>query len=144
MANTITAANAVFMLSVAGVFSSPQQIQGFSMEDVFDTEPIEPTEVQMGVDGNMSAGFVFVPTKQGITLQADSASNSLFEQWRSAQVSLGDVVFGNATVLLTSISRKYTLTKGVITSYPQFSDAKKVLMPRKFGLTWQSVSPAPV
>lgn len=141
---SITSANAVWMLSVPGVFSSPQQIQGFGMEDMFDSEPIEPTEVQMGVDGIMSGGFIFVPTKTGVTLQADSASIAIFEQWRAAQVSSGDVVYGNATVLQTAIGRKYTMTKGLLTGYPQFADAKKVLQVRKFGITWQSIAPAPV
>lgn len=143
MAKTITAANAVFMLSVPGLFDAPVQLQGFSAEDVFDTEAVEPAEVQMGVDGWMSAGFLFVPIKQGITLQADSDSNDFFETWYSNN-SADDLFIANGSVILKSISRAYTMTRGVLTSYPSIPDAKKVLQPRKFGITWNKVEPAPL
>jgi hypothetical protein len=144
MARTITANNAVFMLAVAGVFSTPQRLQQFSADDVFDTEPIEPTETMMGVDGNLTAGFVFVPTPQSVTLMADSPSNDLFEAWMAASRAARDVIYANATIRLPSIGKSYALTKGVLQRMPQFAGAKKVLQPRVYGLLWESVTSAPV
>jgi hypothetical protein len=138
----ITAANSVYILSIAGLFP-PIQLQGFAAEDVFDTEILATAEVLMGVDGVMSAGFVFVPTKQTITLQADSASVVIFEQWQEAQKTIKGIYSATGLVTLPAIGRKYALTNGVLTSMPQISDVKKVLQPRKFGITWQDVSPAP-
>jgi len=144
MTGTITAANAVFTLSVSGVFNVAQQLQQFAADDVFDTEAIEPAEVMMGVDGHLSAGFVFVATKQSITLQADSPSNLIFEAWQQAQKTARDIFFAQGGVILNSVGRAYTMNRGVLTSYPSLPDAKKVLQPRKYGITWESISPAAI
>lgn len=144
MAKTITAANAVFMLSITGLFDAPVQLQGFSADDVFDTEAIERAEILMGVDGRMSAGFVYTPTKQGITLQADSDSNDIFETWNANNAPPNDLFFANGSVVLPAIGKAYTMSKGVLMSYPSMPDAKKVLQPRKYGITWEKIEPAPI
>ena len=54
----ITSSSAVFMLSVPLVFPVPQQLQGFSTDDAFDTDSVEPGETKMGVDGIFSAGVL--------------------------------------------------------------------------------------
>lgn len=143
MAKTITAANAVFMLSVPGLFDAPVQLQGFSADDVFDTEAVDPAEIMMGVDGYMSAGFVWVPIKQGITLMADSDSNDIFETWY-ANNGPNDLFVANGSVRLKSIGKSYTMTRGVLSTYPSMADAKKVLQPRKYGITWNRIEPAPL
>lgn len=142
MARTITAATAVFMLSIPGVFTTPQQLQGYSADDIFSTDPLESAEVLMGVDGNMSAGFVFVAIKQSITLQADSLSNDVFDQWYAAQQQIKDVYFANGVVILNSLGQKWTMTKGVLLPFPPIPDAGKTLKPRKFGITWESIGKA--
>jgi hypothetical protein len=144
MAKTITSANAIFMLAVTGVFDTPVQLQGFSADDVFDTEAVEPAEIMQGVDGVMSAGFIYVPIKQGITLQADSDSNDLFEEWYRQQQAAVDIFFAQGTVRQPAIGKAYTMTKGVLSTYPSMADAKKVLQPRKFGITWERIEPAPI
>lgn len=139
---SITAANAVFMLGITSVFPSPQQLQGFSADDIFGTDPMESAEVSMGVDGRLSGGFVFVPVKQGISLQADSISNQLFDNWFTAQQTAQDTFIANATVLLPGLGKKWTLTRGFLTTYPPIPDAGKLLKPRRFGITWERVRPA--
>lgn len=138
----ITAANSVLMLSISGLFDSPQQLQGFSADDVFDTEATDAAETMMGVDGKLSAGYVPVPVNWSITLMADSDSNILFEQWYEAEKTARTKYWANATVLLPAIGRKWTMTNGVLMSLPQIPVAKKVLQPRKFGIRWESISPA--
>lgn len=143
MARTITSANAVLMLAVTGVFSTPQQIQNFGPDEMFDTEAIDMVETAMSVDGVLSAGFVFVPINQNITIAASSDSNDIFEGWRSAMLAGPEVIFANGTLALTSVGKKYAMSNGVLVSYPSFSDGKKTLMPRKYGIRWESVTPAP-
>ena len=140
---SITAANAVVMLGVAGVFPIPQQLQGFAADDIFATETNEPVEILMGIDGIMSYGFVNVPVKWSISLQSDSPSNDVFDNWIAAQKTNQDAYPANATITLPSLGLKWVMTKGVITTYPPIPDAKKVLQPRKFTLTFESVDPAP-
>ncbi len=139
----ISSANAIYMLGVASVFAAPQQLQGFSADDIFDSEPIDTAEISMGVDGILSGGFVFQPAKQSVTLQADSDSNAFFEAWYNAQVAQKTVFYAFGLVTLSSINRDYVLTRGVLTAYPPMPSAGRILKPRKYGITWQSIAPVP-
>jgi hypothetical protein len=139
---SITSVNAVFALSVPNVFSATQ-LQGFAADDIFGTDPVELNEVVMGVDGILSAGYVKMPIRQGISLQADSTSIQYFEQWRAAMQAANDVYFANATITLVSIGRKYTCTQGALGTYPVLSDAGRTLKPRRFTITWQAIVAAP-
>jgi hypothetical protein len=52
------------------------------------------------------------------------------------------VFYANGTLNIPSIDRKYTLTRGVLTQIPPAPDAKAMLQPMAFQITWQNVSPA--
>jgi hypothetical protein len=138
----ITGANAQFTLAISGLFNAPLPLQGFAADDVFDTDAIESTETLMGVDGILSGGMVNVPVKQTVALQADSPSMFLFDQWWATQRANQMVLFAQGVVVLTSLGTKWALTNGLLTSYKPIPDTKKLLQPRRFGLTWESVSPA--
>lgn len=140
---SITSANAVFSLTVkdAGIAAN---LQGFSADDIFDTEQVEAGEAVIGVDGNLSTGFVYALIKQSISLQADSPSIVLFENWYGQERAAVDKYLASATVTLKSINRRFILTNGTLLTYSAMPDAKKLLSPRKFGLAWQSVLPAPM
>lgn len=144
MAKSLTAANAVIMLGVTGLYSVPQQIQGFSADDVFDTDAVESAETMAGVDGKLSGGWVYVPRKQNITLQADSDSNEFFENWAAAQDAARELYYGFGLTSLPSLNRAYTMVKGILTSTTPTPSAKKVLQPRKYTITWERLTPAPI
>jgi hypothetical protein len=142
--SSITSANAVIALTIAGVFPTPVQLQGFAADDVFDTDQVNPSETLMGVDGILSAGFVFVPIQQNFSLQADSPSNFIFEQWNAQQQAAAEIFFANGIVTLTSINKVYVMRKGVLSGYKAIADGKRVLQPRRFSITWESIVPSPV
>lgn len=139
----ITAANATILITIPSIFPTPQQLQGFAADEIFDTDSVESVETLMGVDGVLSAGFVNVPIKWGISLQADSASNFIFDTWYTQMQVAKDVFPASAIVLLNTIGTKWALTNGYLTAYKPMPDAHKLLMPRKYGITWQTISPAP-
>lgn len=140
---TLTSANAAIFLQIAGLFPTPQQLQGFAVDDIFSVEKLNSAEVQMGVDGRFSAGFVFVPVKWNISLMADSESNFLFDQWYTAQQTGRELLPCSGIVLLETLNTKWTLTRGFLTGYPVMPDAKKILESRNFELTFQSITPSP-
>lgn len=142
--SSLTGATAIYALGVTGLYTVPQQLQGFAADDVFSTEAIQSAEVLMGVDGNLSAGFVYVPVVQNISLQADSPSNDLFDQWWAAQQAAEETYIANALITLKAIGKKWTLTRGFLTKYSPVPDTKKLIQPRQYGITWNRVSPAPV
>ena len=139
---SITSANAEILLSIPSLFPIPQALQGFAAEDIFDVAEIEPTETLMGVDGILSAGFVFVPIDQNFAFQADSPSIVIFDTWWTAMQVVKDVYFATATVLLPGPGKKWAMNNGVLKSYKPLPDAKKVLQPQRFRITWQSALPA--
>jgi hypothetical protein len=140
----ITSANAIYTLQVANLFTTPIQLQQFSADNVFGTEPLASAETSMGIDGNLSAGFVYVPVVQSVELQADSASNDLFDQWWQAMQIAQAIFPAQGLVTLLSIGKKWTLRNGVLTTFPPIPDAQKILRPRRFGITWERVSPSPI
>lgn len=143
MARTITSANSILLLSIAGLYDIPQQLQGFAADDVFDTETLEPVETMMGVDGVLSGGWVPMPIKQNISLQADSESILVFENWYAAQQTARETLIASGSVQLPSVGRKYALTRGFLSSLLVTPSAKKVLQPRRFQITWGQITVAP-
>jgi hypothetical protein len=129
-------------MSISTLFPAPFQLQGFSGDDIFTTSPLATTEVIMGLDGKLSGGFVFVPVPWNLSLQADSGSNSYFDQWYAAQQLAKDVYQASGVLILPGIATKWALTNGFLTSFPVFPDAAKTLRPRRYGTMWESVSPA--
>ena len=140
---TLEGATAVFTLSINGVYSAPQQIQGFATDDAFATQAIKRAEVLMGVDQVLSGGFVAVPIQQDIFLQADSPSNAIFDQWDAVNQG-GVTMTATGLIVLPGISSKWTLTKGFLTDFTPTPAVKKLLQRRQFGITWNflQVSPA--
>lgn len=137
---TLTAANAIILIAVPGLFDVPQRLQGFATDDVFDTDDVAPVETAMGVDGIQSAGWTPVAVKQGYTIQADSTSIDFFERWYAAQQATREVYLASATTYLSSVERKYDQTRGALTSYSPMPNAKKILQPRKFAIMWERVT----
>jgi hypothetical protein len=125
------------------LFNNPVQLSGFAADDIFTIGPLPSTEVLMGVDGVMSAGFVFVVIKQMIALQADSASNAIFDAWWNAMITSKDAWLAQGIVKMTTIQSKWILTNGALTQYHPIPDAKKLLQPRRHEITWQLVQIAP-
>ena len=142
-AGSITAANAIVMLTVPELFLTPQQLQGFAADDVYDTDGINSVETMMGVDGRLSGGFVFVPVAQNYALQADSDSVRFFDTWWTQMQAAQDVYPANGTVLLPAVGKKFTMTRGFLTGYKPIPDAKRVLQPIRFAITWNRVAPSP-
>jgi hypothetical protein len=140
---TLTAANAILLLSVTGLYVTPQRIQGFSTDDAFDVDTVEGAETMMGVDGLLSGGYVPKERKMTVTLQADSLSNDFFDNWVSAQDVVRELYIANGSIAIPSLSKKYTLTRGILSSYKPLAGVKKTLQARPFVITWQAVQPAP-
>lgn len=144
MAKTITSANCVLTLAIASLFTTPQRIQGFAVDDVFDTEAIATAETKQGVDGHLAGGFVYEPIKCGIHLMADSDSNELFETWAATNRSQQESLIASGFIILPSINRAYAMNRGFLTAVPLVAPVKRTLGERTFTITWESITPAPL
>ncbi len=139
----ISCANAILTISQPILFPTPQQIQGFAPKNMFDVPEIQSLESMMGADGKLSFGFIYVEIPWNITLQADSASNLIFDTiWTQQQATKG-VYPVNGLLKLPSISSKFTFTNGGLKRYKPAPDGKEVLQTRSYGFVFESIAPAP-
>jgi nitroreductase len=141
---TITSANSVFTIVIAGLFPAPVQLQGYASDKAFATEAVALAEVQMGVDGRMTGGYVPNPVKQTITLQADSPSKFIFAALIQATKTAREIFYISGTITLPSTGESFVLTRGILTNGKQIPDAQKVLQPQDFEITWESVNASPL
>lgn len=140
---TITAANSVYMLTVGTLFPTAQQLEGFMADDVFDTDDVDVAETIMGVDGNLSVGYIPNPVEQTIYIMPDSPTSDLFDAWYAATKAAREVIVASATVWLPGPQKKYACAKGVLKRIKPIPAVKKTVQGVPYRLTWQSVLPAP-
>lgn len=138
---SITSANATLFLSIAGIFSAPQQIQQFGMDDAWTTSLTAAGDFKTGVDGFGTGGYIPRMPTTTIRLLADSPSIVVFENWILFQDTVGDITFAQMTLLLPSVRRKYTGFKGGLGDQSSFPDGKKMLEDREFRITWLPQGP---
>lgn len=139
---SITSANSVLTLVVAGLFPAPVQLRGYATDKAFAMEALQMAEVQMGVDGRMTAGYTPNPSVQQITLQADSPSKSFFNAVIGAMKTSREVYWFSGTLSLPSTGEVFTLTRGVLTKGKQIPDGQKVLQPMDYEITWEAANPS--
>lgn len=142
--STLTSANATFLLSIDGLFPTPVALEGYATDDAFTADAITQAEVMIGVDGQLSAGFVFSPQPMGVTFQATSKSLIIMDAWRIQQGANREVFSANGVITIPSIGMTYTLKNGYLTSAKPLPDAKKILQPMPYIITWESVIGAPI
>ena len=140
MPTSITSANSQLTLSITGLFNSAMPIQGYAADGGFQTEAVAAAEVMMGMDGHMSAGFVFTPVKFKVTLNADSPSKTVFDQWYEFSRGQREISYCQAVLTLPSTGESYTLTNGVLQSYAGTPAGKKVLQPVEYEITFESLT----
>lgn len=141
---TLTGANSVIMLGATGLIDVPRQLQGFAADDVFDTDSVNSAETVDGVDGIMSAGWIYASVQQGYSLQADSNSMDFFETIYSAQKQVQEVYRLFGTIYLPATQKVYTMTRGVLQGYVPIPSVKKLIQPRKFSIKWEHVTEGPL
>lgn len=143
MARTLTAADAVITLTIPGIFSTPQQLQGFGADNVYEMGNQNVAETVPGVDGILSAGYIYEPVDQTFTLQADSASNDVFALWYATSQQQKAVFRCSGSTTLPAIGKTYVSVNGVLVSMPPAPTTGKILQPRKYLVRWQSISEVP-
>ncbi|MEI7410056.1 phage tail fiber protein [Pectobacterium aroidearum] len=139
MSNTITSADSIFALTVTNLFPSAQTLQGYAADAMFALGDTEMAVSVRGADGKLSAGFVFGEYLQTITIMPDSPSRELFETWQLTSLTSKAVFRCNATIILPGISRKFTLTNGVLQRVKAMPDANRVLQAMTYQINWQDV-----
>jgi hypothetical protein len=138
----LTGADVILTLTIANVFNTPQQLQGFAADDVYEMDELDSVETLMGVDGVLSGGFVWKYQQQTYMLQADSDSNDIFDLWYSQQVADLTTYVAQGIAILPAIGKKFIMTNGYLRGYKP-PGVKKLIQPRRYRIEWNKVLPAP-
>lgn len=137
---TITSANSVATISApkAGVVGAT--LEGYSTDRAIFSDAIQIAEVQMGVDGRMTAGYTPMPQPVTITFQADSPSlRNVIKPIVQTIKNTRDIVWITMEVALPGPGEKYALVRGTMTNAKQMPDLGKVLQPVDVQFTFQSI-----
>ncbi len=140
---SITSVNSVFLLTVAGLFPTPQKLQEFGVDDAFVADIADTAETQVGVDGYGVAGYVPRTVPMTIRFLASSVSLNLFEQWIGAQDAAGEILYCSAIISQPSIGRKYTCYYGTLMRVSTMADVRRVLQNREFHINFLPQGPIP-
>lgn len=141
MAGTLTTANSVLAMTTEALFPAAQLITGYAADNIFETDAVENGEYSMGIDGRLSAGFVYNEIPFTLTLQADSDSLKLFEQVYQYEVSNRTKLLQNLTVTLPSLRRRYDLKNGFMRSY-KAPAGQKILQPGVVAFVFARIEPS--
>jgi hypothetical protein len=136
---TITSANSVFTITAAAAGIVGVTLYKFSADRSFFTDARQVAEVQMGVDGYMTAGYTPMPQIMSLTFMADSPSKSIFKAIEQTMKAAKEIIYLTGEVVLPSTQEKFTLTRGVLTQTKTMPDGGKLLQPVEYQITWQSV-----
>lgn len=139
--STITSANSVFTIAVAGLFPVPQILHGYAADRAWESESVDLTETKMSVDGKKSAGYVFNPVTQTISLQADSSSRAVFTAIINAMKAAREIYVISGTIDLPATGESFICTNGTLKASKMVPDAGKVLDQMNYVIVWESINP---
>lgn len=117
MSATLTVANSSIAITVEALYPTSTLLAGYAADNVFEAAAVENGEFSMGIDGKLSAGYVYNEIPFTLTLQADSESLPIFENIWQYESSNRDKLTIGMTVALPSAGKRYTMKKGFMRSY---------------------------
>lgn len=141
MAATLTTANSSIAVTIEALFPSGVLLQGYAADNVFEAAEVQNAEVSMGIDGNLSSGFVFNPLPLTITLQADSPSLRVFEEVWKREVSTRNKLAIGLTISLPANGKRYTYKNGIMNSY-KAPAGQRILQPAVVQFTFGRMEPS--
>jgi hypothetical protein len=136
----ITSQNSEFTLTIPGVFSGPVVLQGYAVDDAFDTTNVKPAEVKQGVDGRKSSGAVPFLVVQKIHLMPDSPAIAIFDQWLGAiKAARDDLPASEGSIWAPSLGKAWSCSNGTLTEASVVPNAKKLFESQEYEITWEAV-----
>lgn len=138
--NNITSANSsISMTSVLGNIDFSK----FSSDSIGSSDMVKFTETKIGVDGQMSAGYI--PTIKSFTLNFEASSSSipyLLDLERLAEVTKTPQAIV-MTMSVPAVNKKFICTGFFTDCHPTYA-LGKVLEPMSFKFDFNDVIPMPL
>lgn len=117
MAATLTVANSSIAVTIEALYPASVLLRGYAADNVFEAGTVENGEFSMGIDGTLSAGFVYNPIDFTLTLQADSESLEIFKQVYQYEVANRTKLRVGLTVALPANGTRYVMKDGYMRTF---------------------------
>ena len=142
MSRFITSADTVITMTASTIFPAPVTFKDFAVEDIFGTDEVQRSEVQMGASGTLVAGYVPQAKTFTVSFLATSETIDIMETLQGAQEVAKAVYRLDGTVRIPATGKSYTLTNGYLVSSKSMPDAKKTLQAQSYKFTFESIMPS--
>jgi hypothetical protein len=137
---TITSMNSEFTITIPDVFDGPVILEGYAVDDAFDTANVKPAVAKQGVDGRKSSGKVPYLVVMKVHLMPDSPAVAIFDQWNGAiQAADDDLPAQQASIWSPSLGKAWALYNGTLTEASIIPNAKQVFEAQEWEITWEAV-----
>ena len=136
----ITSANAQLYLTVDELYPAGIPLQNFSADSMATSDDMEISQVRMGVDGGMAAGYVPNPYTVTITLEASSPSLETMQSILQAMKVNKRTYECKLVLTIPATKQVHTWTHGVLTNGNPVPAPKKVLDPTSWKFQFQDYS----
>lgn len=136
-AQHLTGASAIVTLVVDELYPSGVVIEGFNEDDLMQLDNLTRTEYNMGVDGKLSAGFVYYPIELTLGVMPNHSGYKIFENVAQVQQTLVAPLALSMTIALPGIKRKYTLPNGYVTEFAVMPSVNRLIQPATVGLVFE-------
>jgi hypothetical protein len=143
VAFTLTAANSVLIFAVPDVFPVPQRMQGFGIDDAFETDAVTVAQIIKGVDARKSQGFVPYNIPFKFVLQADSESILTMDIWNATEAASNETFPVEGTVILPGLGKIFVLENGTLKTTMVMPGVKKILQQQPYEIEFDTCVVAP-
>ena len=138
----ITSANAQLYLTVDELYPAGIPLQNFSADSMATSDDMEISQVRMGVDGGMAAGYVANPYAVTITLEASSPSLETMQSILQAMKVNKRTYECSLILVIPATGQVHKWSHGVLTNGNPVPAPKRVLDPTSWKFAFQDYTVA--
>lgn len=136
-----TAISAKLIINIPELGLAGHKVEGFGADEAVTFEEVDVSEIYIGVDGQLNAGYIPQLKTMRILLSATSPSLTIFNRLYQEMERREEVLWIQSAVLtLPAINQSFALTNGALTGFTPVSAIKKTLQPVPVRITWNRVT----
>jgi hypothetical protein len=135
----VTSTNSTATVTIETLFPAGFIVEGYATDQAVSAEAEDITEIRIGVDGKLAAGFVPNAKTLGISLEPNSPSEQYFWQLADAMRANKTIYIVTIVVVVPSIQTSFKYINGVLKSCPTGPSIKRTLEPTTWSFQFEDI-----
>jgi len=137
---SITSISTRFIINISELGLAGHKVEGFSEDEAINFDEVDTTEVYIGVDGQLNAGFIPQLKTMHLSLAPTSRSLTIFNRLYQEMTKREEVIWINSAVItLPAVKQSFALTNGVLSGFTPVTAIKKTLQAVPVKIVWSRV-----